>query len=109
MDGIKFPRNTSQDDDPCAGLYILFPNHPIHIDMSNSETGSSAGGIAIAARRAFEASQLVDVSERNIALEAIRSKLEQARDEVLVANKKDMQVSFQPLSPMKAQLTLLSR
>lgn len=56
-------------------------------------SGSSAEGIAIAARRAFEASQLVDVSERNIALEAIRSKLEQAKDDVLSANKKDMDVS----------------
>lgn len=61
--------------------------------MSASQSGSSAESIAIAARRAFEASQLVDVSERNVALEAIRSKLEQARDEVLAANQQDMQVS----------------
>lgn len=57
-----------------------------------SGSSGSAEGIAIAARRAFEASQLVNVTERNIALEAIRSKLEQAKDEVLSANKKDMDV-----------------
>lgn len=61
--------------------------------MSSSQSGGSAESIAIAARRAFEASQLLDVSERNVALEAIRSKLEQARDEVLAANRKDMEVS----------------
>lgn len=62
--------------------------------MSSSQAAGSAESIAIAARRAFEASQLVDVSERNVALEAIRSKLEQAREEVLAANKKDMEVSL---------------
>jgi gamma-glutamyl phosphate reductase len=62
--------------------------------MSNPSSSSSAEKIAIDARRAFEASQLVDVAERNIALEAIRAKLEESRDAVLEANKKDMDVSL---------------
>lgn len=58
-----------------------------------SSSNNAAEGIAQAARRAFEASQLVDVSERNVALNAIRQVLEQHKDEVLAANKKDMDVS----------------
>lgn len=54
---------------------------------------ASAEEIAIAARRAFEASQLVDPSERNVALEAICLVLEQNKDQVLEANKRDMEVS----------------
>jgi glutamate-5-semialdehyde dehydrogenase len=65
--------------------------------MSDSSSSSSAEKIAIDARRAFEASQLVDVSERNIALDAIRAKLEQSREAVLQANKKDMDVGPPPL------------
>ncbi len=53
---------------------------------------SNAETIARAARSAFEESQLVDPSERNVALEAIRRVLEESRDEVLAANKRDMQV-----------------
>lgn len=78
---------------PCVYLSL----HHIHLNhiltmSEGSGSSTSAEGIAISARRAFEASQLVDVSERNIALEAIRFKLEQAKDEVLSANKKDMEV-----------------
>jgi glutamate-5-semialdehyde dehydrogenase len=62
--------------------------------MSDPSSSSSAEKIAIDARRAFEASQLVDVAERNIALDAIRAKLEESRDAVLEANKKDMDVSL---------------
>ena len=61
--------------------------------MSDPSSSTSAEKIAVDARRAFEASQLVDVSERNIALDAIRVKLEQSRDAVLEANKKDMDAS----------------
>lgn len=58
-----------------------------------SESSNAAEGIARSARQAFEASQLVDVSERNVALQAIRKVLEQKREDVLAANKKDMDVS----------------
>ena len=61
--------------------------------MADQPSSSSpAEGIALAARRAFEASQLVDPSERNIALEAIRRVLQEKKAEVLEANKKDMEV-----------------
>jgi len=59
-----------------------------------SESSSNvAENIAKSAREAFEASQLVDVSERNVALQAIRKVLLEKRDDVLAANKKDMDVS----------------
>ena len=61
---------------------------------ASSSSSSSAETIAISARRAFEASQLVDTSERNVALEAIKTVLEKRKDEVLAANKKDMEVSW---------------
>lgn len=64
-----------------------------HNSMADQPSSSSpAEGIALAARRAFEASQLVDPSERNIALEAIRRVLQEKKAEVLEANKKDMEV-----------------
>jgi len=59
-----------------------------------SESSNAAEGIAKSAREAFEASQLVDVSERNIALQSIRKVLLERKDDVLVANKKDMEVSL---------------
>jgi hypothetical protein len=73
--------------------------------MSDPSSSSSAEKIAVDARRAFEASQLVEVAERNIALEAIRAKLEESRDAVLEANKKDMDVSlFSVCKYMKANI-----
>ena len=87
---------TSQDqikvNDIAISPCLPIINHTF-IMSEGSGSSTSAEGIAISARRAFEASQLVNVSERNVALEAIRSKLEQAKDEVLSANKKDMEVS----------------
>lgn len=62
-------------------------------DSTASASNSGAESIAIAARRAFEASQLVDPSERDVALKAIRETLQAAKDEILAANKKDMEVS----------------
>lgn len=62
-------------------------------DSIASASNSGAESIAIAARRAFEASQLVDPSERDVALKAIRETLQASKDEILAANKKDMEVS----------------
>lgn len=59
-----------------------------------SGSASSAECIAQAARRAFEESQLVDPSQRNVALMAIRTVLEQSRNEVIAANQRDMQVGL---------------
>ena len=68
---------------------------------ASSSSNNAAEGIARSAREAFEASQLVDVSERNIALSAIRRVLEEHKAEVLDANKKDMEVCFSPPSFLK--------
>lgn len=67
---------------------------PIATHTTMSESSSAAEVIAQSARQAFEASQLVDVSERNIALQAIRKVLEQRREDVLAANKRDMEVGL---------------
>lgn len=77
--------------------------------MASSSSSSStnvAESIALAARRAFEASQLVDVSERDVALKAIREKLESSREEVLAANKQDMEVGSIHPRPFHSYLTL---
>lgn len=60
---------------------------------ASSSSNNAAEGIAQSARRAFEASQLVPVEQRDIALYAIRKVLEENRADVLAANKKDMEVS----------------
>lgn len=51
-----------------------------------------AEGIAKASRAAFQASQLVEVSERVNALHAIREELESQKDSILEANRLDMEV-----------------
>ncbi|WVQ77558.1 glutamate-5-semialdehyde dehydrogenase [Cryptococcus sp. DSM 104548] len=70
---------------------------------------SNAESIAIAARKAFEASQLVDHSERNVALNAIREVLEAHKDEVLDANKKDMEAAEPLVQAGKLSASLVSR
>lgn len=70
---------------------------------------TSAEQVAIAARRAFEASQLIDPSERNVALDSIRSSLASAREEVLAANKKDMEAAQPLVEQGKLSSSLLSR
>lgn len=59
---------------------------------TDTAASTSPESIALAARRAFEASQLVDPSERNVALSAIRRVLEERKEDVLAANKRDMDV-----------------
>ena len=61
-------------------------------ESSSSGAAGSAQSIAIAARHAFEASQLVDPTQRNVALQSIHSVLVKRKEEVLVANKQDMEV-----------------
>jgi glutamate-5-semialdehyde dehydrogenase len=70
---------------------------------------ASAESIAKAARAAFEASQLVDPSERDVALSAIRSAIASARDEVLAANKLDMEAAQPLVASGKLSSSLLSR
>ncbi|KAK6903930.1 glutamate-5-semialdehyde dehydrogenase [Kwoniella mangroviensis CBS 10435] len=79
-------------------------------DPSSSGPSSSvAEAIAKAARTAFEQSQLVDVSERDLALRAIREVLEEKKDEVLKANKADMEAAEGLLSQGKLSKSLVSR
>lgn len=68
-----------------------------------------AESTAIAARRAFEASQLIDPAERDVALAAIRDALAEARDEVLAANVKDMEAAAPLVESGKLSKSLLSR
>ena len=68
-----------------------------------------AESIAKAARRAFEASQLIDPSERDTALKAIRQVLEESRDDVLAANKQDMEVSTCCLGIIKPAEGMIGR
>lgn len=53
---------------------------------------SGAEDIAKAAKAAFEASQLIPSGERVVALNAIKRELEAKKDEILAANREDLQV-----------------
>lgn len=53
--------------------------------------------LAQAARDAFTASQLLDASERHLALIAVKDALTDAKQEILAANKLDIQVSTRTL------------
>lgn len=58
---------------------------------------SSAEEIAKASKSAFEASQLVDPSERVKALQIVHDALGASKDEIFEANRKDVQVSSRPI------------
>lgn len=68
---------------------ILTSAHPSSV---MSHPAESAESIAKAAKDAFEASQLIPVSERTRALSAIKHELELSKTEILEANRKDMEV-----------------
>ncbi|GMK59194.1 hypothetical protein CspeluHIS016_0702090 [Cutaneotrichosporon spelunceum] len=68
-----------------------------------------AEAIAINARRAFEASQLVPASERDVALTAIRTALSEQRAAVLEANKADMDAARPLVEAGKLSASLFSR
>jgi len=68
--------------------------------IASSSSSSTAEVIARSAREAFEASQLIDVSERDVALKAIREILKTSKDEVLSANKQDMEVCTSYISSL---------
>lgn len=55
---------------------------------------SSAETVARAGKEAFDASQLLDASERTKALSAIKRALTEAKAEILAANARDVQVSL---------------
>lgn len=60
--------------------------------MSQDLAGRGPVEIAKAAKAAFEASQLIDSSERVQALHLIKGELEEHKDEILAANKEDLEV-----------------
>jgi len=60
--------------------------------ITSSSSQDHVSDIAKAARAAFEASQLIDSSERVKALHAIHSELELQKTAVLEANRLDMEV-----------------
>lgn len=62
---------------------------------------NSAEQIARDARSAYEASQLVDSSERDVALFAIRDLLVERKQEVFDANQKDLDVSSHRSQPCR--------
>lgn len=58
----------------------------------SATSSNSAESIARAAKAAFEASQLIPSSERVLALHEIRKELEAAKEDILAANKQDLEV-----------------
>lgn len=58
--------------------------------MASSDPSTA---LAQAARDAFTASQLLDASERHLALIAVEDALTAAKQEILEANRKDIEVS----------------
>ena len=77
--------------------------------MSTSQAPSGAEQIAQAARKAFQASQLVDPSERNVALEAIHRALSENQAAIIEANKKDMEAAEPLVAAGQLSSSLLSR
>ncbi|KAF9446200.1 glutamate-5-semialdehyde dehydrogenase [Macrolepiota fuliginosa MF-IS2] len=70
---------------------------------------SSAEEIAKAAKAAFEASQLIPSEERIVALHAIKRELEARKDEILTANKEDLQAAQVEVDAGRMSESLLKR
>ncbi|KZV91501.1 gamma-glutamyl phosphate reductase [Exidia glandulosa HHB12029] len=70
---------------------------------------STARDIARAAKAAFEASQLVDPSERNTALELLLDELEKLKTDILTANKQDLEAARVEVASGKLSESLLKR
>lgn len=66
-------------------------------------TSSASEEIASAAKAAFEASQLIPSQEHINALQAIKAELESRKDQILAANRQDLEVS--PLYTMVQSFT----
>ena len=63
-----------------------------HKCLSFSATMSSSEEIAKKAKAAFEASQLISASERIKTLRAIRKELKARKEDILAANREDLEV-----------------
>jgi glutamate-5-semialdehyde dehydrogenase len=77
--------------------------------MADSATSKTAEGVAAAAKRAFEASQLVNHEERVRALEQIRLALEKDRDSILDANRRDLQAAEKEVQAGRLSASLVKR
>lgn len=60
--------------------------------MSSNGAAPTAGQVARTAKEAFDASQLLDSSERHTALLALKQALTDAKEEILQANRQDIEV-----------------
>lgn len=76
-----------------------------------SQEPTSAKLIAKAAKTAFEASQLIPSSERVSALHEIKKELENAKEKILEANKRDLEVRlpYDSLPQVTCSFVLVSR
>jgi glutamate-5-semialdehyde dehydrogenase len=71
----------------------------------SSSTSSSASDIAKAAKQAFEASQLIPSSERINALNGIKRELDVSKQDILAANRDDLEVRVAYLVILQCLLT----
>lgn len=93
--GIKLHVTSVTQQKLASTLHTVW-NHSYHCSNKMAESSTSASNaesIAQAAQHAFEESQLIPATERDVALQAIRKKLEEGKEDVLRANKQDMEVS----------------
>ncbi|TCD69477.1 hypothetical protein EIP91_007603 [Steccherinum ochraceum] len=74
-----------------------------------SQEPTSAKLIAKAAKTAFEASQLIPSSERVSALHEIKKELENAKEKILEANKRDLEAAQNEVISGRMSSTLLKR
>ncbi|GJE90319.1 gamma-glutamyl-phosphate reductase [Phanerochaete sordida] len=79
------------------------------MSQSAASTSDPARTIAQAAKAAFEASQLVPSSERVNALHEIRKELDNAKAEILEANRKDLQAAQAEVDAGRMSESLLKR
>ncbi len=77
--------------------------------MSSSTSNSSAEQIARAAREAFDASQLIPSSERNLALQSLHTLIAESRSTILEANALDVAAAKPLVEAGKLSSSLLSR
>ena len=74
------------------GPVVIIPGNSTKARHTSSMSEESATKIAKAAKAAFEASQLIDTSERVKALHLIKSELEAVKEDIQRANKEDLEV-----------------
>merc|ERR1711939_285617 len=79
------------------------------MSAASTSSGGSAEAVARAAKEAFDSSQVLDASERMRALEAVRRGLVEAKDEVLAANAKDLELAGEMVAAGQLSKSLVKR